>query len=94
MITIEKELRKAVQIAVKNFKDKKMKPLIAEKEVKVGITFRTSLMADTAELLPLVKRIDGLKIEYTAKDMIDAYNIFQLLVAAASGTNAMMQWLQ
>ena len=94
MITIEKELRKAVQIAVKNFKDKKMKPLIAEKEVKVGITFRTSLMADTAELLPLVKRIDGLKIEYTTKDMIDAYNIFQLLVAAASGTNAMMQWLQ
>lgn len=94
MITIEKELKKAVQIAVKKFKDKKMKPLIAEKEIKVGITFRTSLMADTAELLPIVKRIDGLKIEYTAKDMIDAYNIFQLLVAAASGTNAMMQWLQ
>ncbi|NPE08783.1 MAG: peptide transporter [Asgard group archaeon] len=94
MITIEKELRKAVQVAAKKFKDKKMKPLIAEKEVKVGITFRTSLMADTAELLPIVKRIDGLKIEYTAKDMIDAYNIFQLLVAAASGTNAMMQWLQ
>ena len=81
MITIEKELKKAVQIAVKKFKDKKMKPLIAEKEVKVGITFRTSLMADTADLLPSVKRIDGLKIEYTAKDMIDAYNIFQLLVA-------------
>ncbi len=94
MITIEKELKKAVQIAVKKFKDKKMKPLIAKKEVKVGITFRTSLMADTAELLPSVKRIDGLKIEYTTKDMIDAYNIFQLLVAAASGTNAMMQWLQ
>ncbi len=94
MIVIEKELKNAVQVAVKKYKDKKMKLLIAKKEVKVGITFRTSLMADTAELLPLVKRIDGLKIEYTAKDMIDAYNIFQLLVAAASGTNAMMQWLQ
>ncbi|NHJ31453.1 MAG: peptide transporter [Asgard group archaeon] len=94
MIVIEKELKKAVQVAVKKFKDKKVKPLIAEKKVKVGLTFRTSLMADTAELLPTVKRVDGLKVEYIAEDMIDAYKIFQLLVTAASGTNAMMQWLQ
>ncbi|MBK5113332.1 MAG: M55 family metallopeptidase [Candidatus Heimdallarchaeota archaeon] len=94
MIVIKKELKNAVEVAVKKFKDKKVKPLVAEKKVKVGVTFRTSLMADTAELLPIVKRIDGLKVEYIAKDMIDAYNIFQLLVAAASGTDSMMQWLQ
>jgi D-amino peptidase len=94
MIVIEKELKKAVQDAVKKFKDKKVKPLKADRKVKVNITFRTSLLADTAELLPSVKRIDGLQVEYIAENMIDAYNIFQLLVTAASGTNSMMQWLQ
>jgi len=94
MIVIEKELKEAVQVAVKKFKEKKMQSLIAEKKVKVGLTFRTSLMADIAELLPTVTRIDGLKVEYIADNMIDAYNIFQLLVAAASGTNSLMQWLQ
>jgi D-amino peptidase len=94
MIVIEEELKEAVQKAVKKFREKKTKPFVAEKEVKVRITFRTSLMADTAELLPSVKRIDGMTIEYTTKDVIDAYNIFQLLTTAAGGIERLMQYFQ
>ncbi len=94
MIVIERELKEAVQKAVKKYRDKKVQPFIVEKKVKVGLTFRTSLMADTAELLPIVKRVNGLKVEYIAENMIEAYNIFQVLVTAASGTNSLMEWLQ
>ncbi len=94
MIKIEKELREGTKRAIKNYKDKQVKPLVAKKEVKMEIAFQTSLSADIIELLPFIKRIDGLKVEYLAKDMIEAYNIFQVLVTAASGLNALMQYLQ
>jgi D-amino peptidase len=59
----------------------------------MGITFLVSHFADVAQLLPNAKRIDGLTIEYTAKDMLDAYRTFELLVLAASGTSAMLAQL-
>jgi len=88
---IEKELKIAVRRAVANFKRGKTKLLEAEKPVKVGITFLASHFADVAELSPTVKRVDGLKVEYTAKNMIEAYKTFELLVLAASGMSAMLQ---
>lgn len=93
MVKIEKELRDAVIRAVTNFNQKKAKPLIIEKPVKTRITFLASHFADTAELLPIVNRIDGLNIEYTAKNMIEAYKIFLLLLAAAHGVTLGRGWL-
>ena len=83
MVKIEKELKEAVKRAVTNFRQNKVKPLIAKKPVKIRITFIASHYADAAELLPIVNRIDGLNVEYTASNMIEAYKIFQLLVLAA-----------
>jgi D-amino peptidase len=57
----------------------------------MGITFLTSHFADTAELLPMVKRVDGLKVEYTAGNVVEAYKIFELLVLAGSGVSAILQ---
>jgi len=91
MIKIEKELKVAIKKAVANFKKGKTKPLIAEKPVKTGITFLASHFADVAELLPTIKRVDGLKVEYIAKNMIEAYKTFELLVLASSGMSAMLQ---
>lgn len=93
MIKIEEMLRIGVKKAVKNFNDKKVKPLKAGKDVKVDLTFRTSFLADIADLLPIVKRKSGLEVSYEAKDIIEAYKIFQHLCWAASGANSFMQYV-
>ncbi len=84
---IEKQLREAVKRAVANFKQNKVKPLVAKKPVKIGISFIASHFADVAELSPNVKRIDGLNVEYISSDMVEAYKAFQLLVLASAATS-------
>jgi D-amino peptidase len=91
MVRIERKLRKAVKKGVVNFKQNKVKPLIVKRPVKIEITFIASQFADVADLLPTVKRIDGLNVEYTASNVIEAYRIFELLVLAASGTSALLE---
>jgi D-amino peptidase len=91
---IEKELREATRKATSNFKQGAVKPLMAEKPVKMEVTFLTSHFADAAELLPIIKRVDGLNVEYTASNIIEAYKIFELLVLAASGISALLQNVQ
>lgn len=83
MVKIERELKEAVERAVANFTRKKVKLLTAKRPVRIRITFLASHFADAAELLPLVKRVNGLNVEYSASNMIEAYKIFELLVLAA-----------
>jgi len=90
MIKIEKELRTAVKKATTNFKKHKCKPLKTEKPVRFGVTFQACHFADVAELLPRAKRLSGLEIEYTAKDMIEAYKTFELLALAASAMSTVL----
>jgi len=93
MVKIEKELREAIKKAVVRSKDD-AKLLLAKKPVKMRITFLTSHFADVAELLPIIRRIDGLNVEYTARNMIEAYNTFEHLVLAASGMSAHLESLR
>jgi len=94
MVSIEKELRVAVRRAVAAQKKGKLELLVAKKPVKMGITFLASQYADAAELLPSFRRIDGLRVEYTAKDMAEAYKTLELLVLASSGLQALMESLR
>jgi len=93
MKKIEKELKQAVKKAVASFKQQKTKPLITQKPVKIAITFLVSHFADVAELLPNIKRVSALKVEYTAKNMTEAYKTFELLILAASGASAILAQL-
>jgi D-amino peptidase len=90
MIRVEKELKNAVKKAVANFKQAKVKPLVAKKPVEIAITFSASHFADAAELLPTVTRTNGLKVKYTATNVTEAYKIFELLVLAAGGASALL----
>jgi len=90
MVKIEKELRKAVNSAATKFKRKRAKLLVVKKPVKTRVTFLASHFADVAALLPTVKRLDGLRVEYKSKDMIEAYKTFELLALAASGMSAIL----
>ena len=91
---IEKELKEGVKRAAANFRQNKVKPLTAKKPVRIGITFLASHFADAAELLPMINRIDGLNVDYTASNMIEAYKIFELLVLAASAISAFLEKLR
>ncbi|HUU77351.1 MAG TPA: M55 family metallopeptidase [candidate division Zixibacteria bacterium] len=93
MVKIEKDLREGVKRALAKYNKKEVKPLITQKPVKMEITFRTSLFADVADLLPSIRRLDGLRVAYEANNIIEAYKIFQFLVMAASGANALMGYL-
>lgn len=88
---IEKELRNGVRQALTTFKQKKAKPLIAKSPVEMRVTYNSTYFADAAELLPIVRRVSGLDIEYTAKNMVEAYKMFELLSLAASGVWAIKQ---
>jgi D-amino peptidase len=83
---IKKDLEEAVKRAVEKFKKGEVKILKASYPVEVKIRFLGTEMADTAELLPIVKRIDGKTIVYKANDIIEAYKILELLILAAART--------
>jgi len=88
---LEDMLRQAVNRAVGKFKRGEVKPLKTKEPVKVKLRFLGSEMADTAELLPAVKRIDGKTVEFEAKNMEEAYKLFELLVFAAAGVRSIVQ---
>ncbi|ADV65589.1 M55 family metallopeptidase [Desulfurococcus mucosus] len=80
---IRKELEKAVVEAVERLNKGEAKPLRARYPVEVKVRFLGTEMADVAELLPLIERIDGKTVKYVARDIVEAYRIFELLLAAA-----------
>lgn len=86
---IETDLRAAAKRAIAAFQQKKAKPLKATRPIKMVLTFVSTYFTDLAELLPHVKRIDGLNVEYTADNMTQAYNVFELLSLAAAGVTAL-----
>ncbi|MCG3216893.1 MAG: M55 family metallopeptidase [Candidatus Heimdallarchaeota archaeon] len=94
MIKLESELRKGVNKTVIKFNEGELKPLVTKKPVHVELTFRSSNQTDAVSLLPNVTRLDGLTIEYTSKDMVEAYNMFQALMYISSAAMSMLQYLQ
>jgi len=59
--------------------------------VRIELTFFHSQFADIAELLPAVRRVDGLKVEYSANSMVEAYKTFELLALAATGISTIIE---
>lgn len=91
MAKIERELREAIKRAVTKLKAGEVKLLVADKPVDMRITFLASHFADVAALLPIVRRVDALAVEYIAQSMTEAYRIFELLVLAAHGVSALLK---
>jgi len=91
MTRVERELIVGVKRAVSNFKQGIVKVLVAERPVRMAITFSASHFADAAELLPFVNRIDGLRVEFNADSMVQAYKVFELLLLATIGMSSALQ---
>ncbi len=88
---IEKDLQKGVKNALSRYKQKKTKPLILQQPLTVEVAFKYTYAADAAELLPQITRLDGNKTKFIAKNISDAYKLFQMLCLAAAGVIAIRQ---
>ncbi|MCO6041419.1 M55 family metallopeptidase [Thermococcus alcaliphilus] len=91
MKKIKKDLENAVFRAVEKYKNGEAKPLKLDYPVRVRLTYNNSGMADVGELLPGARRIDGKTVEFEAKNIIEAYKAFQLLVFAATGVTSILR---
>ena len=83
MKKIKNDLKSAVSRAFKKFKNGELKPLRIDGPVEFTLRFLGSEMADVAELLPFVERLNGKTVRYKAKNIIEGYKIFELLLLAA-----------
>jgi D-amino peptidase len=93
MKTIEKDLQKTVKKAVQKHQKNATEILVAKNPIKMSVTFQRTQFADSAELLPQAKRVDGLKVEFTAKNVAEALGTLDLLILAAWGVIWLMQSL-
>jgi len=51
--------------------------------IRLEVQFSRTPMADAAELIPCVRRVDGMTVVYEAESMVQAYRLLQALVVLA-----------
>lgn len=93
MKMIESNLQKSTRRAVQKLQKNEAKLLTAKSPVQMEVSFLRTQFADAAELLPQIKRVDGLKVEFTAKSMTEAMGTVELLIFAAWGIESLLQSL-
>lgn len=62
-------------------------PFVLKKPIQMEVEFTKPLMAECAAHIPLVRRKDIKSVSYKAADMIDAFNVFQVMMSVASSAN-------
>lgn len=80
-----KNLELGIKEGLRKYFDGVTKPFRIETPVLVRVSFHESGFADIAELLPIVRRVNGITIEYEAHDPIEAYRILEVLIMASHG---------
>jgi D-amino peptidase len=62
-----------------------IEPLEATKPVAMAVDFKDTAMADRAGLLPIVTRVGGTRVEFTALDFREAFRIFYAVIKMTEG---------
>jgi len=75
-------IRKGVKEAVGKVDN--VKPFIVRKPVFMQVEFERPLMAQYASKIPLSKRVDLKTVSFKAKDVLEAFDIFDLMDKVAS----------
>ncbi|ASJ00560.1 M55 family metallopeptidase [Thermococcus gorgonarius] len=91
MVKVKALLTAGITEAVLKFEEGETKPLTTEKPMEVEIRFLGSHMADAAELLPFVERLDGKRIKFSSETVEEAYKTIRLLLLAAYGVYSLMK---
>ncbi|UCE81147.1 MAG: M55 family metallopeptidase [Methanobacteriota archaeon] len=59
-------------------------PYVVNRPVKLGVVFTRTIMAQYVSQMPLVERTNGESVVYEAKDMIEAFRVFEAMMMIAS----------
>ena len=89
--TINRELDRGVEEALRRLKSGEARPLPVKRPVRVRMVFQSSGYAEVADYLPLARRVSGLAVEFEASTMREAYSTIELLVLAAYGLKSLVE---
>jgi len=78
-------LQKGVEEAINLYRENKdyFKPFKLNPPYKFEIEFVNSQMADAVSIHPDVKRLDGRRVTFQRNDLLEAYNLFRILLIIA-----------
>ncbi len=80
-----RNLESGIKEGLRRYSEGLTRPLTIETPVTVRVSFHESGFADIAELLPIVRRVDGVTVEYRAQNPLEAYKILEVLIMASHG---------
>ena len=80
-----RDLESGIKEGLRRYSEGLTRPLTIETPVTVRVSFHESGFADIAELLPIVRRVDGVTVEYRAQNPLEAYKILEVLIMASHG---------
>jgi D-amino peptidase len=66
----------------------KLRPYVVRKPVSMEVSFVRVVMAQYCSHIPLVKRVDDRTVVYKAKDMVDAFRVFEIMQMVAHDAGA------
>lgn len=84
LVRLKGELKEATSKATEKLRKGEVKPLKTNYPVNIELSFISSAYADVAELSSSVKRVNATTINYTAKDIVEAYKLAELMILAAA----------
>jgi len=79
-------IKEAAQRAFSNLK--LFKPFVLPKPLKLCIRLTNSGMADEASIVPGVRRLDAIHVEYKARNILELYNMISVMIMMAATTLA------
>lgn len=65
-----------------------IKPVSFNKPVNMRVSFERPLMAEYASNIPLVRREDILSVSYKAKDVLDAFKVFEVMMTISNSAKS------
>ncbi|RLF22920.1 MAG: peptidase M55 [Thermoprotei archaeon] len=77
-IRIRREVEEAAMRAVKRAREGSLRPFKPSPPFSLELEFTESLVADLAEAIPGVERVDGLRIRYKTDNILKLYRIVEL----------------
>ena len=75
-------IRKGAKQAIEKMHE--IKPYVLKKPIQMEVVFERPLMAQYASQIPLVKRKDVSTVAYKAKDIVEAFQLFDVFAKIAS----------
>jgi D-amino peptidase len=75
-------IRKGAKQAIEKVHE--IRPYVLKKPIQMEVVFERPLMAQYASQIPLVKRKDIRTVAYKAKDMVEAFQLFDVFAKIAS----------